>query len=78
MTRDRGLHSITARLTCDGGHSPHRYIDTSQPFEKRQQTLRSHYGFDCRCGKCLAEQRKELKGKMHARDGYLAQQRAGR
>lgn len=54
------------------------YIDVSQPFEERQKTLRQHYGFECRCGKCLGEQRSSLKSKMRERDGYLAQQRAGR
>ena len=37
-----------------------------------QDVLQTHYGFECRCGRCVAEQRKELKARMKERDHYLA------
>ena len=50
-------------------------VDPSLPCEERRKTLQAHYGFECRCARCLGEARKELKQKMHQRDAYLQAQR---
>lgn len=53
----------------------HADVDPTTPYEERRKTLMAHYGFECRCQKCVTEQRKELKQKMHQRDQYLQAQR---
>jgi hypothetical protein len=36
-------------------------IDQDQPFEIRQDYLKTHYVFECKCDKCLAEKEEERK-----------------
>ncbi len=43
------------------------YVDRSKGYEERQAALAQHYGFECRCARCLAERRVALKAKMHAK-----------
>jgi len=38
-----------------------------QPFEERRVLLREHYGFDCRCARCVHEQRRDLKARIRNR-----------
>ena len=51
------------------------YVDPKLSYEERRKTLQAHYGFECRCARCLNEQRSELKNKMKQRDQYLQAQR---
>lgn len=73
---ENGKVTVTAlRDVKEGEELTISYVDPTQPFEARRQTLSSHYGFECRCARCVTEQRKELKQKMKERDAYLAAQR---
>ena len=47
------------------------YVDNTLPYEERRKTLQTHYGFECKCGRCASEQRAELKRRMKERDQYL-------
>ena len=59
----------------DGEEVTISYVDPKLPYEERRKTLLKHYGFECRCARCLNEQRSELKTKMKQRDQYLQAQR---
>ena len=45
------------------------------PQDERRKILAMHYGFECRCERCMTEQRKELKQRMKEREIYMAGQR---
>ena len=51
------------------------YIDATADVDERRKVLATHYGFECRCARCVAEQRKELKQRMKEREVYMAGQR---
>jgi len=65
----------TLKPIDEAGELTISYVDTAAPCDERRKTLQAHYGFECRCTRCVAEQRKELKSKMHSRDQYLQAQR---
>ena len=67
--------STHGRPTSSGLALPPADVDPTLPFEERRKTLQAHYGFDCKCMKCVTEQRKELKNRMHQRDAYMQAQR---
>jgi len=76
MIATDGAVTITAKEDVKEGDEINiSYVDCSQPLDERRKVLQTHYGFECRCAKCIAEQRKELKSKMHQRDAYLTAQR---
>eukprot|EP00301_Raphidiophrys_heterophryoidea_P000308 c10151_g1_i2.p1 GENE.c10151_g1_i2~~c10151_g1_i2.p1 ORF type:complete len:296 (+),score=45.82 c10151_g1_i2:33-920(+) len=50
---------LIARTTHDlafGDELVISYVDHTAPYTQRQEQLQSKFCFDCRCGKCLAEQ----------------------
>ena len=63
------------RELAEGEEITISYVDRSLGYEERRKTLETHYGFECRCNRCVAEQRQELKARMKERDNYLAAQR---
>ena len=63
------------RELAEGEEVTISYVDRSLGYEERRKTLETHYGFECRCNRCVAEQRQELKARMKERDNYLAAQR---
>ena len=73
---DNGHVSITAlRDIAVGQELTISYVDAAKPFEERRVILRDHYGFECRCQRCVTEHSKELKSRMKQRDQYMAAQR---
>ena len=71
-----GMVTLTAlRDIAEGEEVTISYIDATQPVEERRKTLMAHYGFECRCGRCVEENRRELKQRMKERDQYMAGQR---
>ena len=65
----------TLREIKSGDEITISYVDPSLPYEERRKTLLDHYGFDCKCMKCVTERKTELKSKMHQRDAFLQSQR---
>ena len=51
------------------------YVDATESYDERRKTLAMHYGFECRCERCVTEGRKELKSKMAARENYTREMR---
>jgi len=60
---------------ADGEEITISYTDIKEDCEKRRATLLQHYGFECKCARCVEEQRKELKQRMKEASLYRAGQR---
>ena len=71
-----GCVTLTAlRDIGEGEEVTISYVDVTEPYDERRKTLMTHYGFECKCARCVAENRKELKQRMKERDIYMAGQR---
>ncbi|CAE8637682.1 unnamed protein product [Polarella glacialis] len=56
-----GHACITATRSLEQGEEVLiSYVDRHAPFRERQKILREHYGFYCRCKRCVAEEREGL------------------
>eukprot|EP00325_Prymnesiales_sp_UTEX-LB-985_P001988 CAMPEP_0174699036 /NCGR_PEP_ID=MMETSP1094-20130205/4441_1 /TAXON_ID=156173 /ORGANISM="Chrysochromulina brevifilum, Strain UTEX LB 985" /LENGTH=446 /DNA_ID=CAMNT_0015896297 /DNA_START=29 /DNA_END=1369 /DNA_ORIENTATION=- len=71
-----GSVTMTAlRDITEGEEVTISYIDTNLDIEERRKVLALHYNFECKCSRCMSEQRKELKQRMKEREIYMAGQR---
>ena len=75
VTSDGHVTVTALRDLREGEEITISYVNPADDVDERRRVLLAHYGFDCKCARCLAENRVALKQRMKERDNFLSSQR---
>jgi hypothetical protein len=72
VTADGAVTVRALRDIAEGEEVTISYVDARKSVDERRKTLALHYGFECKCARCVDENHAELKARAKERNQYLS------